>query len=93
MNLSQKVDAAFAQLFSFDVLTPSMLLLDKLLGFCVGAVIGAVLSVVVCLPYLFAASTADRNEYWASFWARAKRIAAAGGTLGGFIGVCLVPWK
>ena len=70
-----------------------MVLLYKLLGFLIGVVVVVPISVVLCLPYLLAASTADKEEYWSSFWWRTKRVAAAAATLGGIIGVCLVPWK
>jgi hypothetical protein len=70
-----------------------MVLLDKLLGFCIGVAVAVPLSILICLPYLLAASTADKEEYWSSFWWRIKRIAAVAGTLGGVIGVCLVPWR
>jgi ABC-type sulfate transport system permease component len=70
-----------------------MVLLFKLLGFCIGVFVIVPLSILVCLPYLLAASMADKEEYWSSFWWRTKRIAAAAATVGGIIGVCLVPWK
>jgi hypothetical protein len=69
-----------------------MVFVHKLLGFCIGAAVAVPLSILVCLPYLLAASTADKEEYWSSFWWRTKRIAAAAATIGGFIGLCLVPW-
>jgi hypothetical protein len=69
-----------------------MILLYKLLGFAVGATVLVPVTILVCLPYLLAVSTADREEYWASFWWRTKRIAAAAATVGGIIGICLVRW-
>jgi hypothetical protein len=70
-----------------------MVLLYKLFGFIVGVAVVVPLSFLVCLPYLLAASTADKKEYWASFWWRAKRVAAAGALIGGLIGLVTVPWK
>jgi hypothetical protein len=40
-----------------------MVLLYKLLGFIVGIVVAVPLTILVCLPYLLAASTADKEEY------------------------------
>ncbi len=70
-----------------------MVLLYKLLGFCIGVVIAVPLSILVCLPYLLAASTADKEKYWSSFWWRTKRIAAVAATIGGMIGICVVRWQ
>jgi hypothetical protein len=70
-----------------------MILLHKLLGFVVGVVVVVPLAVLVSLPYLLAASTADKEEYWSSFWWRTTRLAAVVAPIGGIIGLCLVPWK
>ena len=69
-----------------------MVLLYKLLGFCIGAAVAVPLSVLICLPYLLAASTADKEEYWSSFWWRTKRVAGVAASIGGFIGFCLIHW-
>jgi len=42
--------------------------------------------VVVCTPYLLLASTADRGEYWSSFWWRMKRLASSTADVAGVIG-------
>jgi hypothetical protein len=44
-----------------------MVLLYKLLGFCIGVVVVVPLGILVCLPYLLAASMADKEEYWSAF--------------------------
>jgi uncharacterized protein YqgC (DUF456 family) len=71
---------------------PQLVILYKVLGSLLGALILAPLSVLICLPYLLVAAKVDKEEYWASFWWRAKRIASAGAFIGGIIGVCIVPW-
>ena len=43
--------------------------------------------VLVCIPYLLLASTADRGEYWSSFWWRTKRLASSTADVAGVIGV------
>jgi hypothetical protein len=70
-----------------------MVFLYKFLGGFIGALVLAPLSVLICLPYLLAASRADKDEYWSSFWWRAKRIAGAGALVGSLIGVFAVPWR
>ena len=42
--------------------------------------------VLVCTPYLLLASTADRGEYWSSFWWRIKRLASSTADVAGVIG-------
>ena len=42
--------------------------------------------VLVCTPYLLLASTADRGEYWSSFWWRTKRLASSTADVAGVIG-------
>ncbi len=42
--------------------------------------------VVVCTPYLLLASTADRGEYWSSFWWSMKRLASSTADVAGVIG-------
>ncbi len=44
------------------------------------------LVVVACTPYLLLASTADRGEYWSSFWWRTKRLASSTADIAGMIG-------
>jgi hypothetical protein len=70
-----------------------MVILYTLLASFVGGLAFAPVSVLLCLPYLLGASRADKEEYWSSFWWRAKRVAAAGALIGAFIGVVAVPWK
>jgi hypothetical protein len=42
--------------------------------------------VLVCTPYLLLTSTADRGEYWSSFWWRTKRLASSTADVAGVIG-------
>jgi hypothetical protein len=70
----------------------TLIIIEKFVGALVGGVILAPVSVIICLPYLLAASTADKEEYWSSFWWRAKRIAAVGLALGCLIGARMAPW-
>jgi hypothetical protein len=44
------------------------------------------LVVLVCTPYLLLAATADRHEYWSSFWWRTKRLASATADFAGIVG-------
>ena len=71
---------------------PHLVILYKILASFAGALILAPFSVLICLPYLLLAARADKEEYWPSFWWRAKRIAGAGAFIGGIVGVCIVPW-
>ena len=70
----------------------TLIIFEKIVGALVGGIVLAIISVIVCLPYLFAVATADKEEYWSSFWWRAKRIAAVGLFLGCLIGVRMAPW-
>ena len=70
----------------------TLILLEKFVGALIGGVILALVSFIVCLPYLLLASTADKEEYWSSFWWRAKRVAAVGLTLGCLVGARMAPW-
>ena len=42
--------------------------------------------VVVCTPYLLLAATADRGEYWSSFWWRLKRVASSTTDIAAIVG-------
>ena len=64
-----------------------MIFLIKFIGGIIAMVVFVPLVVLICLPYLLLVSLVDRDEYWASFWWRTKRLASATANIASIIGM------